>query len=138
SHLSISHPVVSKTISDLQRTLGGTLVRSQFSGRRANELWARAARVRRNRIRRDAPGLKTDRVPRRSRFRGAANRVPRHHYGGAVAGDWGTVFATLSRHTVARASGQYWDASIPGVARAEHRVVNRENAAAIRRRRSDH
>jgi DNA-binding transcriptional LysR family regulator len=60
TRLSISHPVISKTVSDLERSLG---VRLQFARGRTYRLRERSPQLRTHRVRRDATGTEAYRVP---------------------------------------------------------------------------
>jgi len=65
--LAISHPVISKTVADLERTLGVSLFEPQFAGVELNGLRRSAVEVRNKCLRRNASGIETDRVSRRSK-----------------------------------------------------------------------
>jgi molybdenum-dependent DNA-binding transcriptional regulator ModE len=134
AELAISHPVVSKTISDLERTLGVRLFDRSSQGVELTDYGRALLECGVSVFDEMRRGLKRIEFLTDPQLRRVARRLPRDHHGRPDAGHRRAVLAPIPRHPLARCASEYSNAAIPGFAGAQGRSADRKTAAAARGR----
>ena len=117
--LAVSYPVVSKTISELEHTLGVKLFDRSISGVEPTHYGRALAQIRRRGVRRNAQGPAANRIHQRAGHRRPADRLVHRDGCRFASGGHRTVFARFSARGALRAARKHRDLAIRQSARSE-------------------